>query len=1069
MIYLTERCDSAHSCQIGPQSSWNFPGFPMSSPCHRLLLLLAGLGSLPLGMVPLRAQVLPSTGFRDLGTTVSGGSAAVIQGGTQRGGNLFHSFQRFDLPPGSSASFDGTGTSGVQAIFGRIESGPSKLDGSLGMKNWQGGTPHLTLMNPFGFIVGSTFSTSGVPGLGLLAVDSLIFTNPSTGALFSFDQNISKSGLMVTNPDWSAATMVGLGMDANAPQGKGGGPVTIAAPLQIPRLELAGSTVNLDANVIKADKFKVLAQGFNGVTMTAGTKVAATTAPSSTTPSTTTVTTATATSGLPVALPGSFDPATGTFVPFTSASQVGGAAPESGFLRTSADWGRTDPDCGASCAPGTIRLGSRLEPLTGTSADFILAGRSVAVVPQGAPANSTAPVPVTNASVSSFGNALGGGFYRLNGTIDTPLTNPTPQAAPPATTAASASTPPPISVATPPATPTPIPAATTTPISSPVSNTAPATTTASVTTPAPTPTTTTPITTSSQPTPPTRTATSTPAQTPATTSGPVENNQSPRQPQPQPQRQAARSGGSAPAPAPAPASAPVAPAPAPAAPVAAAAAAAPAAAPAPAGRAPAPAGPAAAAPPPPPAPAPPTAERMSSPQAAANFERSEQSSSEQVALALGLSQTNAGLAPSTAQVQSGLREAIAAVRNGGGQRSAADLEGLGLRASANPTASLGSPMPAFNRNAYNPAVLHLRYAAAAANSALEGADAHLDLVLISANGEPQGLRLPLRQADFREALQRLYGALSRQEPLQVQDPSSPARSLYRQIFAQLQPLLQAQRITTLLISADQGLQAIPYAALHDGEQFLGERYGLSLTPSLNLTNLQVPLGKGGELLALGASQFQGLAPLPLVPEELRAVAAGQKAEIHLNGAFTPAALLVSAAEPRFRRVHVATHAEFLPGGPSQSRLYTGEGPIPLRDFASLRSRRQDNPLDLISLSACRTALGDADSELGFAGLALQAGARSAIGSLWYVDDVATSAFFVQTYRHLEAGIPKAEALQLTRQAFSRGLIRLEADQVVGANGEVLLAGLNPSQRRLAATGLGHPYFWGGIQLLGSPW
>lgn len=460
---------------------------------------------------------------------------------------------------------------------------------------------------------------------------------------------------------------------------------------------------------------------------------------------------------------------------------------------------------------------------------------------------------------------------------------------------------------------------------------------------------------------------------------------------------------------------------------------------------------------------------MSSPQAVANFERSEKTSSEQVALALGLTQPNAGLAPSTAQVQKGLREAIASVRSGGGQRSAADIEGLGLRASANPSAPLGRLLPAFNRSAYNPAVLHLRYAAAPANSALEGADAHLDLVLISANGEPQGLRLPLRQADFREALQRLYGALSRQESLQVQDPSSPARSLYRQIFAQLQPLLQNQRVTTLLISADQGLQAIPYAALHDGEQFLGERYGLSLTPSLNLTNLQLPLGKGGELLALGASQFQGLAPLPLVPEELRAVAAGQKAEIHLNGAFTPATLLVSAAEPRFRRVHVATHAEFLPGGPGQSRLYTGEGAIPLRDFASLRSRRQDNPLDLISLSACRTALGDADSELGFAGLALQAGARSAIGSLWYVDDVATSAFFVQTYRHLEAGIPKAEALQLTRQAFSRGLIRLEADQVVGANGDVLLAGLNPSQRRLAATGLGHPYFWGGIQLLGSPW
>jgi CHAT domain-containing protein len=86
-----------------------------------------------------------------------------------------------------------------------------------------------------------------------------------------------------------------------------------------------------------------------------------------------------------------------------------------------------------------------------------------------------------------------------------------------------------------------------------------------------------------------------------------------------------------------------------------------------------------------------------------------------------------------------------------------------------------------------------------------------------------------------------------------------------------------------------------------------------------------------------------------------------------------------------------------------------------------------------------------------------------------VDDVATSAFFVQTYRYLEAGVPKAEALQLTRQAFSRGLIRLEADRVIGASGEILLSGLDASQRRIAASGLTHPYFWGGIQLMGSPW
>ena len=72
----------------------------------------------------------------------------------------------------------------------------------------------------------------------------------------------------------------------------------------------------------------------------------------------------------------------------------------------------------------------------------------------------------------------------------------------------------------------------------------------------------------------------------------------------------------------------------------------------------------------------------------------------------------------------------------------------------------------------------------------------------------------------------------------------------------------------------------------------------------------------------------------------------------------------------------------------------------MEQLAQLRSKRLETPLDLIVLSACRTLLGDPDSELGFAGLALQAGARSAVGTLWYVDDVVTSAFFVQFYRLL---------------------------------------------------------------------
>ena len=138
-------------------------------------------------------------------------------------------------------------------------------------------------------------------------------------------------------------------------------------------------------------------------------------------------------------------------------------------------------------------------------------------------------------------------------------------------------------------------------------------------------------------------------------------------------------------------------------------------------------------------------------------------------------------------------------------------------------------------------------------------------------------------------------------------------------------------------------------------------------------------------------------------------------------------------------------------------------------LAKLRKERQGVPLDLVVFSACRTALGDANAELGFSGLALQAGARSAVGTLWYVDDVVTSAYFVQMYLFLDQGIPKAEAMQLTRQAFVRNLVRLEGDQVLGVNDQPLLLNLTPSQQRRLSAGVDNPFFWAGIELMGSPW
>jgi CHAT domain-containing protein len=349
------------------------------------------------------------------------------------------------------------------------------------------------------------------------------------------------------------------------------------------------------------------------------------------------------------------------------------------------------------------------------------------------------------------------------------------------------------------------------------------------------------------------------------------------------------------------------------------------------------------------------------------------------------------------------------------------------------------------------------------------ANSFLDLILLSRRGEPVGKRVELSRERFGDQLRALYRQLARLEPLQVDNPQSPSRQIHRALIEPIAAELQAKGITTLVIVADRGLQGLPFAALHDGTSYFGDRYGFSITPSLNLTSFGPPRPTRGRVLAAGASEFEGLSPLPLVPEELAGIPEGVGVDRFLNRSFSPEVLLSKAADPRYERLHVATHAEFMPGGPSQARIYTGTGSVSLQEFARLRQQRSGSPLELFVLSACRTALGDSDSELGFAGLALQAGSRSAIGTLWYVDDVATSAYFLQLYRFLDQGMQKADALRATRQAMSTGKVRLEGDKVIGSDGLPLLTELSPSQRRRIAAGVTHPYFWAGVQLIGTPW
>ena len=889
---------------------------------------------------PARAQVqgLSPASPQYLGTSVTGNASDgyVITNGTQRGNNLFHAFGQFDLN-GSSATFDGTGTTGVEAIYGRIHQlAPSNLNGFLRLQNWDNqSSPHLFLMNPFGFVVGPGFGFSGIGtnSFALFATDALVFQDQS-GNVFAFDMAIDAQGLSTNTPDWASAEFVGAVMDSSYPDGQGGSPIQVDGSIAVKELGLVGSQIDINGS-LHSDTIRLFSQAYVGAVYSSPESEFGGGYQS-----------------------GSLNPANLSFVPFTTAEQVGGVADINQFASTQEEL--TNPNgfgsCSADSCPGMVRFGpsSSVQPFDGgEQGQMVIAGRQTVIE------SANGVNPLDNATLVQFSPYLGGGVY--NDLISFSKSS----------SGSSDSTQPP-STSTPPVQPSVVGEVTPLEVLE-VAQNAPLTASSDAVATATTESTvmgvdstlvTSAVVSDAVSAAPSDTGATASASSIASTSS-----------------------------------------------------------------------------------APPQAQALTSAESSASLQSAEVATANKVAAALGIEGVVADAEPlSTNDLKVFLQGAIDEVR----QQQA-------------------EPVSGFDRKKYNPAVLHLRYLSELEAPNTPSGQVTLELILVTAQGDPKGIRVVLNKQELSGSLRELYGALSTQRPLNGSSPGSPSRVLYQQLFAALDPVLRERAVSTLLLSADQGLQAVPYAALHDGKQFLGERFGLALTPSLTLTPLEKPRADSGEILALGASRFEGLAPLPLVPAELQGVVSGRPSEVLLNQAFTPDSLLKSAADPRYGRVHVATHAEFLPGGPSASKLYTGTQPLSLQSFRGLRDRRPGASLDLISLSACRTALGDSESELGFAGLALQAGSRSAIGSLWYVDDVATSAFFVQVYRYLDLGVPKAEALQLTRQAFAQGLIRLDGDVIRAGDGTALIRGLDASQRQLALAGLKHPYFWGGIQLLGSPW
>ncbi len=293
-----------------------------------------------------------------------------------------------------------------------------------------------------------------------------------------------------------------------------------------------------------------------------------------------------------------------------------------------------------------------------------------------------------------------------------------------------------------------------------------------------------------------------------------------------------------------------------------------------------------------------------------------------------------------------------------------------------------------------------------------------------------------------------------------------SRRMYDLIIAPLEEDLKRLKIDNLVFLMDAGLRSMPIAAMQSKDnRFIIEDYSVALMPSLTLTDTIYSSIKDSQVMAMGADRFvvDNLKPLPGVPVELKAINQIRGGNIFLNENFTLSNLRQNR-RPEQRIVHLATHGSFYGDKVNSYIQLWGTERLTLEQIRA--SGFGTPPVDLLVLSACETALGNTDAELGFAGLAVTSGVRSALASLWQVSDEGTMGLMAEFYQQLQTTTTKSEALRQAQLAMLRGEVRLEGGSLVTPKGNFAL---NEELKKLGDRQLTHPFFWSAFTMIGNPW
>lgn len=267
--------------------------------------------------------------------------------------------------------------------------------------------------------------------------------------------------------------------------------------------------------------------------------------------------------------------------------------------------------------------------------------------------------------------------------------------------------------------------------------------------------------------------------------------------------------------------------------------------------------------------------------------------------------------------------------------------------------------------------------------------------------------------------------------------------VYKWLIQGAEKYLENNKIDTLVFALDTTLQGIPLAALvyitpENKPQYLIEKYAIAIAPRLEIPTPTILKDRKIKILAAGldkpeekVNQERNFTTLKHVGEELKELDEIQKNNSRVsvtkleNKKFNTNELQSNINSSAFQILHLATHGEFS-SSPENTFILAFDKMIRVNEVDKVfkkQAQNQQEPIELIVLSACETASGDQRATLGISGVAVRAGARSAIASLWALDDKNSVDFTEYFYKYLinNPNGTKAQALQQAQKDLMKNI------------------------------------------------